>query len=131
VLRPVVTKQVYWEKVSGGLDWGREEWRKEIPEQVLEDSFCGRKQGEEEKCLEDGENKPNVDIVPDEYLNTWLNETSKEKLATFLQIKNSQRKILKWKGIKTYLQNNGYEIISKREIIDGTKQRVDFIRLKI
>lgn len=102
----IITKQAYWEKVSGGLDWGREEWRKDVQtEQVL-------------------------DIIPDEYLNTWLSPKYIEQLEQEITLYDSSNRQLKWKGIKKRLeQTKLYQIEGKRKMNKGKREYFYFIKI--
>ena len=122
----VVSKQVYWERIQGGLDWGKEEWRSKT-EQNLSNSNCGRNSGERETRLEGGEKATNKDIVPSKYLDVFLTTQDKNNLCLTLNIKDDSRRMLKWTGVKQYLTNNGYEITSTRKTIDKKRVKGDII----
>lgn len=121
----VVTKQMYWEKIQGQLDWGKESWRK--GNFSGRENSCGIDSGEEETRLEGGDGETGVNIVPVEYLNIFLTTQDKNKLCSILEIKDSNRRMLKWTGVKQYLINHGYEIISTRKTINKKRVKGDII----
>ena len=68
-------------------------------------------------------------IIPEKYLNEYLNAEDKENLSIELNILNDKGKLRKWTSIRKIITNLGYEIEDKIITIDNKRARVSMIKI--
>ena len=68
-------------------------------------------------------------VLPEKYLNEYLNAEDKENLSIELNILNDKGKLIKWTSIKKIITNLGYEIEDKIITIDDKRARVSMIKI--